>query len=577
MSQEEQQQPKAKAEAALDDSIVDIDQQADAAVAGAPTDGGPGGRGGGGGASRGVERLLKARHLTMIALGGTIGTGLYLATGSVIQSAGPLGALIAYAIVALMVYGVVTSLGEMATLVPTAGAFGEHTSRYVDGALGFTLGWNYWAAWATTLPSELSAAGVIVQYWAPNVDSWVWAIVFLVPLAFVNLVNVRGYGETEYWLSLIKVVFIVIFLLVGTALVLGANKDLGFIGGSNWNVPGAPIGASSTYEGSVDGARFVAILGAFTTAFYSFGGTEIVGVTAGESADPRRTVPVAIRGTFWRIVLFYFLSILLVGLIIPVTDDTLSVTSDVAVAPFTRVYELSGIKYADHIMNAVILVAVLSAANSSIYCSARTVMSLAQDGKAPAFLGRVDKHGTPRNAVILALLIGAITFLGTIWGNGVVFNFLVDVLGMSSLLSWVTINITHIRFRIGWVRQGHAVSELPYVSPFFPIPDILSLVIGVFILVGLLYSAITSPFDPIYDSSLYLGAPIFFLLYVGYAGLGWFGLAGIKWNGFVKYEDMDFVSGRSEVVQVPHVEDDIKKTPKEKVAAFFRRAVEIVA
>ncbi|KAI9354353.1 amino acid permease/ SLC12A domain-containing protein [Zopfochytrium polystomum] len=526
----------------------------------------------------GVKRNLQARHLQMIALGGTIGTGLFLASGAVIQSAGPLGALIAYVIVGIMVFGVVTSLGEMCTLLPVSGAFGQISSRFVDDALGFTLGINYFLQWAITLPAELSAAGLIMGYWAPNVPSWVWAIVFLIPLVLVNLIGVGGYGETEYWLSFIKVAAIVIFILVGVAVDLGANKELGFIGGKNWNVPGAPIGSSSTYEGSAAGAQFVAILGAFTTAFYSYGGTEIVGVTSGESSNPRKNVPKAIKGTFWRIVLFYFLSILLLGLIIPVTDDTLG-SSDITVAPFTRVYQYSGIQYADHIMNAVILVAVISAANSSIYCSSRTMMALSHEGKFPRIFGYVNSRGVPVPAILLTLGIGCLTFLGSIWGNGNVFNFLVNLLGLASLLSWLSINVTHLRFRWGWVYQGNKVSDLPYVAPFFPIPDILSLVIGLFVMAGLIYAAAIAPFDYIYDSSLYLGLPVFVFLYVAYAICGLLGLFGAKYRGFIKYEDMDFVTNR--LVELPDYEqkeaEEVDNSFAGKLKRWAKKAVNVLA
>ncbi|KAJ3282813.1 hypothetical protein HDU76_008578 [Blyttiomyces sp. JEL0837] len=491
-------------------------------------------------------RDLQARHLQMIALGGTIGTGLFLASGGVIASAGPLGALIAYIIVGMMIWGVVTSLGEMSTLIPTSGAFGELSSRYVDPAMGFTVGWNYWAQWAITLPAELSAGGIIMTYWAPNIQPWVWAIVFIVPLFLINFIGVKGFGETEYWLSLIKVLAIVIFILVAFAVICGAS-NLGPIGFNNWSsaIPNAPIGESSSVDGSHSLKVFVALLGAFPTAAYSYGGTEIVGVTAGECRNPRKNVPKAIRGTFWRIVLFYVLGILFLGMIIPADDADLGNSSgDIRVAPFTRVYNLVGIAVAADIMNAIILVAVLSAANSSIYACSRTLMGLAENGLAPKFVAYVDKRGTPVVSLAVSLAFGCLAFLATIWGNGIVFNLFLNILGVASILSWMSINVTHLRFRWGWMAQGRSMADLPYVAPFFPYADYLSLLIGTFVIAGLIMSAALTPFDYSLDSSLYVGLPFFFFMYVLYVVGSMLGLTKTKYKGLVPYADMDFDTGR---------------------------------
>ncbi|KAJ3296952.1 hypothetical protein HDU76_006661 [Blyttiomyces sp. JEL0837] len=410
-------------------------------------------------------RDLQSRHLTMIALGGTIGTGLFLASGSVIASAGPLGALLAYTIVGLMVWGVVTSLGEMSTLIPTSGAFGELSYRYVSPALGFTVGWNYW---------------------------------------------VRGFGETEYWLSFIKVLAIIIFIIVAFAVVCGASH-LGPLGFRNWSsdIKGAPIGESEAVNGSVDFKRFIAVLGAFPTAFYSYGGT----------------------------------------------DADLSNTRDIRVAPFTRVYNLVGIKYADHIMNAVILVAVLSAANSSIYACSRTLMGLAERGMAPKICTYVNERGTPVVALLISLGFGSMAFLGTLFGDGNLFAMLVNVLSLATMFSWICICITHLRFRWGWIAQGRSVSDLPYVAPFFPYADYLSLLIGAFVVAGLAVSASLSPFDVIDDAPLYgmcaetlcffsTGIPLIFLLYFAYVAAAYFRIGNATYTGLVPYTEMDFDTGR---------------------------------
>ncbi|TPX34248.1 hypothetical protein SmJEL517_g03065 [Synchytrium microbalum] len=408
-----------------------------------------------------VQRKLQARHLQMIALGGTIGTGLFVASGSTIVSAGPMGGLLSYIIVGLLVYGVVTALGEMATLYPISGSFNVYASRFVDKSLGFTMGWNYWASWAITIPAELSAGGIIIQYWLPNVQPWVWALVIIVVLTSINMIGVRGFGELEYWFSLIKVIAIIVFIIIGIAAVCGAFSSIGRVGFTYWT-PTDDHPEWTAFSNGITGIAY-----AFPTAFYSFGGTELVGITAGEAANPRKTVP---RG-------------------------------------------------AANVMNAVILISLLSAANSSIYAASRTLMGMAESGLAPKIFGLVDKRGVPWVSLAISVLIACISFLGTVFGNGIVFAYLVNILGIASLLTWITICITHLRFRAAYKAQGFQLADLPFRTVTYPMNDIFAIVIGFLIIAALIYAAVTSPFvDPYtyYDSSLYVGIPLFAILYIGH-------------------------------------------------------------
>lgn len=242
-----------------------------------------------------LKRGLKSRHLSMIAIGGAIGTGLFVASGGTISSAGPLGALLAYALVGLMVYFVVTGLGEMATYLPVSASFEAYATRFVDPALGFALGWNYWFTWALTLPAELTAGALVMNYWFPHTGAWIWSAAFLVIMFLLNAVSVKGYGEGEYWFSSVKVVTIIIFIIVGVLMIFGIfnGHSVGF---SIFNKGGSPFhGSFSTWFGTV------------LIAGFAFQGTELVGLAAGESENPSRTVPKAIRQVFWRILIFYIL------------------------------------------------------------------------------------------------------------------------------------------------------------------------------------------------------------------------------------------------------------------------------
>ncbi|KAI7832574.1 amino acid permease [Gamsiella multidivaricata] len=458
-----------------------------------------------------LKRGLKARHLSMISIAGTIGTGLFLASGSSIAQAGPLGALIAYIMIGSMVFFMMTSLGEMATLIPTAGSFNTYAARFVDPALGFALGINYFLNWAVTVAVEIAAAAMILEFWvSPSVlPGWVWSLIFLFIMVFVNFLSVRAYGEAEYWFSVIKVLTVVIFIIVGVLVdagVIGGHK----IGFSNWTIPGAPV---------VDG--FGGILAVFLVAGFSFQGTELIGIAAGESENPRKNVPKAIKQVFWRILLFYIISIFIIGLVIPHDDPNLlnsgSVDkSAIAVSPFTLVLQ-KAFQPASHIMNAVILITVLSAGNSGMYASTRTLLMLARDGKAPAIFSRVNSRGIPMPALICTTVISAICFCMSLFGSGQVYNWLLNISSISGFIAWLGIAISHYRFRRAYVAQGGDVSRLPYKAAMFPYGPIYALLLCTVVVCGQGYSEFTKPNPQAVNLvACYIGLPFFLFTYLGY-------------------------------------------------------------
>ena len=263
------------------------------------------------GQRRGLQRSLKARHMNMIAIGGAIGTGLFVAGGETISTAGPGGALLAYSLIGVMVYFLMTGLGEMAAYLPVSGSFEAYASRYVDESLGFALGWNYWFNWAITLAAELVAGALIMKFWFPTVPAAVWSGLFLVLLFGLNLLSTRVYGEGEFLFASIKVIAVLVFLFCGAMMILGIGPyhSPGF---TNWTIGDAPF---------VGGA--MGILSIFMVAGFSFQGTEIIGIAAGESENPEKNVPRAVRTIFWRILLFYLGSFIVIGFLIPYTDPNL--------------------------------------------------------------------------------------------------------------------------------------------------------------------------------------------------------------------------------------------------------------
>lgn len=451
-----------------------------------------------------VKRGLKARHVSMIALGGCIGTGLFVASGSAISQAGPGGALTAYVLMGLMVYFLMTSLGEMATNMPISGSFAAYSSKYVDPALGFAMGWNYWFNWAITVAVDISTVALVMKFWLPNVPAWVWSAIALVIIFLINAMSVSTFGETEFWMSAIKVVTIIIFLAVGFLTIFGIMGGH-FVGMRNFSVKQAPF---------VGG--FPAILTVFVVAGFSFQGTELVGITAGESQDPEHSVPKAINEVFWRIILFYILTIFVIAAIIPYTSHSLlgSSATDIAISPFTLVFQRAGLAAAASVMNAVILTSVISSANSGMYASTRMMYSLSNSGYAPKILGKTAANGIPYYSLLVTTLVSLLTFISSIAGPQI-YLWLVAASGLTGFIAWFGIAISHYRFRRAFIKQGHSISELKYHAKLFPFGPVLCLILCILVIVGQNPHAFAT-FDWKQILVTYMSVPLVLVLYIWY-------------------------------------------------------------
>jgi lysine-specific permease len=461
-----------------------------------------------------VKRGLKQRHLTMIALGGTIGTGLFIGSGATISQAGPFGALIAYAAIGLMVFFLMTSLGEMSSYLPLSGSFATFASRYVDRAFGFAMGWNYWFNSAITVAVEAATVGLIMKFWLPNVPTWIWSALILFLILVINLTSARAYGEAEFWMALVKVIAVIVFLGIGVLTIFGIMHQPGLDIAKNLSA-----GGKGGFIGGAGGMLAVLMIAGF-----SFQGTEIVGIAAGESENPEKTVPTAIKQVFWRIVLFYFLTIFIIGALIWYKDPNLlnaSVNNDISISPFTLIFEKAGLAAAASIMNAVILTSVISAANSWLYAASRMLYSLSLEGYAPKIFSKTkDGRGIPMIAVIVTTIIGLFAFVTSIFGTSF-YTYLLAASGLSGFLAWIGIAISHFRFRRAFIRQGHSVSELGYHAKWFPVGPLLALVMSVAITLGQSYG--TTNFDGGIAHwnwsailTTYMALPLFLILYIGY-------------------------------------------------------------
>ncbi len=453
----------------------------------------------------GLKRSLSARHLQMIAIGGAIGTGLFVASGATIAQAGPGGALTAYILVGLMVLLLMQSLGEMAAHMPVAGSFQAYATRFVSPSFGFAIGWNYWFNWAITVAAELVASGIVMRFWLPEAPGWIWAALFLTVLTALNALSARAYGEGEFWFAAIKVITVIVFLVAGVAMILG------IIGGTspgleNWTAGEAPF---------IGGP--LAVISIIMIAGFSFQGTELVGVAAGESRDPRREVPRAIRTVFWRIMLFYIGAIIVIGFLIPATDPHLLRASetDIASSPFTLVFARSGIAAAAAVMNAVILTAILSAGNSGLYASTRMLHALAVHGQAPRIFARTTSQGVPLAALLGTSAVGLFAFLTALIGEGAAYTWLLNVSALSGFIAWVGIAVCHYRFRRAYVHQGHDLAALPYRAPLFPLGPILAFAMCIIVILGQNYEAIFAG-NLAHVASSYIGLPVFAALWLGH-------------------------------------------------------------
>jgi lysine-specific permease len=443
----------------------------------------------------------------MIAIGGSIGTGLFLASGGVISMAGPGGGLTAYVIVSVMVYFLMTSLGEMATYMPVSGSFETYATRFLGPSLGFSLGWNYWFNWAVTLAAELVAGSIIMQYWFPNIPGIYFSIIFFVFLFILNYTSARSFGEAEYWFAGIKVTTTIVFIFCGILMIIGVigGRSPGF---SNWMIGDAPF---------VGG--FSEIIAVLLIAGFSFQGTELVGIAAGESDNPEVNVPKAISSVFWRILIFYIGSIAVIGFLIPYTNPNLlcSDLKDIAVSPFTLVFRVIGIPAAANIMNGVILTAVLSAGNSSMYASTRMIYAMAKEKKAPSAFGKVNKNGVPVNALFFTALFGALAFLTSILEVGKVYVWLINLSALLGFIAWLGIAVSHYRFRMAFRAQGKDLSVLKYKAKWFPFGPLFSFLLCIFIILGQNYQAfITKNINWMEIISTYSGIILFIIVFLYY-------------------------------------------------------------
>ncbi|MEE1739255.1 amino acid permease [Streptomyces sp. BE147] len=380
----------------------------------------------------GLQAGLKNRHLSMIAIGGVIGAGLFVGSGAGIAAAGP-AILLSYALVGLMVVFVMRMLGEMAAARPSSGSFSAYADQALGRWAGFSIGWLYWFFWVVVLAVEATAGAKILESWIPGVPQWAWALIVMLVLTATNLVSVGSYGEFEFWFAGIKVVAIGAFVVVGLLAVFGLLP-----GSDN---PGSGF-AHLTDSGGFFPEGPGAVLTGVLMVVFSFMGSEIVTLAAGESQDPQRAVSRATNSVIWRIAVFYLGSILVVLTLLPWNDPSI-----VEEGSYVAALNSIGIPHAGQVMDVIVLTAVLSCLNSGLYTASRMAFSLGGRGDAPKAFARVNKRGVPQAAILSSVVFGFVAvFFNYQWPDSV-FQFLLNSSGAVALFVWLVICFTQLRMR----------------------------------------------------------------------------------------------------------------------------------
>ncbi|KAM0350723.1 hypothetical protein ACHAPU_003218 [Fusarium lateritium] len=406
-------------------------------------------------ANTALARELKNRHLQMIAFGGSIGTGLFVASGVALYRGGPVSLLMAFVVMGLMQFFTMQALGELSVAFPVGGSFSNYSTRFLDPSWGFAMGWNYTLQYLIVLPLEIIAGALTTNYWNPNATKSIFIVLFFFLILGINLLSVKGYGEAEFVFSTVKITAIVGFILLGIIINIAGDPEGGYIGFSRWHSPG---GFHNGFKG------FASVL---VTATFSFAGTEMVGLAAAETSSPKKSLPAAVKQVFWRISIFYILSILIIGLLVPYDEPRLlgaKYGSDAAASPFVIAIEMSGSDILPDIMNAVILISLISVGNTAVYASSRTLAALAEQSLAPKVFAYIDRTGRPLIAIVCCGCMGLLAFSANSSIHNEIFNWLLAISGLSTLFTWGSICICHIRFRRAWKLSGFTVSQLAFKS-----------------------------------------------------------------------------------------------------------------
>ncbi|AAS54527.1 AGR038Cp [Eremothecium gossypii ATCC 10895] len=405
-----------------------------------------------------LQQRMRTRHVVMMSLGTGIGTGLLVANAASLHYGGPAGLLIGYLLVSIVSYIMMHAAGEMAVAYPTLpGNFNAYSSIFISKPFGFATVWLFCLQWLTVFPLELITATIVIKYWKVSVNANVFVVIFYLFIICIHFFGARGYGETEFIFNMCKVLMIVGFVIVGILINVGAIGDTGYIGDRYWRNPGSFV--SGTPLDKLKGTAYVLV-----TAYFSFGGMELYALSVNELPNPKTAIPSACKKGVYRILLVYLLTMIMIGFLVPHDSDRLmgSGSNDVHPSPYVLAIEMHGVKVLPHIVNAVILISVISVGNSAMYSAPRLLCALAQQGYAPKQLDYIDREGRPLISLILCAIFGLIAFSAASDNQEKIFIWLAAIAGLSELFTWTSICLSHFRFRQAMKLQGRSLETLGY-------------------------------------------------------------------------------------------------------------------
>lgn len=509
-----------------------------------------------------LEKGLSSRHIQLIALGGCIGTGLFVGTSSTLHNCGPLPLFLSFVIISFIVYPVMNTLAEMICYLPQQGTVPELVSRYVDPSLGFAAGWNYAYSYSILVATELSAAAGVVQYWTDKVHVAVWITIFLVIVVGLNFAPVKFYGESEFWFASLKIICILGLLIVSIVIFFGGAPSHDRLGFRYWNNPG-PFAYHITGGNT---GRFLDIWTAIIKSGFAFIlSPELIGLACVEAKDTRRNIEKASRRFIWRIIFFYITSTLCIGFILSRNDPKLvqALTSDApgaASSPFVQGISNAGIPVLNHIINAVILSSAWSSANSFMYASSRSILALAKQGDAPKVFTRINRFGVPYNAVALSTAVSCLTYLNASSSSAQVFTWLSNICTISGFIGWALIGITYLRFRKA-IFYNNLYERVPFKSALQPYFTYFFVVFVVLLCLTNGYATFIPKYWNASDFvAAYITLPIFFLLYLGHKI--WF-----KTRWYIPFREIDVITGLADAEEEAKMTQP--RTPKNMWEKFM--------
>lgn len=480
-----------------------------------------------------LDKSINNRHMIMIAMASGIGTGLLVGSSSSLVKGGPAGLLIGTAIVGAMLANVMEAAGELAVAYgDLSGGFSSYTAILIDQSVTFAVSWNYCIQWLCVLPLELVTATLTIKYWTTTINPDAFVVIFYVVIVVINFCGSAGYGEAEFFFNSAKTLMLTGFIILAIIITCGGAGNKGYIGGLYWHHPGA-------FANSFKGVCCV-----FVNSAFSLGCTEMLALSAAEQSNPRRAIPAATKQVLYRIVFLFILPLMLVGFLVPYNSPDLlgaAGSSKTHSSPF--VIAVSSVRVVPHIVNAVILLAVLSVGNSALFAASRTLLSLSEQGLAPKFFNYIDRTGKPLRALCAAAFIGLFSFIAAYKKEDQVFNWLMAISGLSTLFTWASIVLSHIRFRAAFKAQGLSINELGYRSKTGVLGSWFAFIVIVLIFIAQFWIALwpvgeggkadaTSFFEN------YLGFIVCLVFYVGHK------LYTRSWRFFIPADEIDLTKHR---------------------------------